>query len=119
MSYNTSNSINVGVMHVVAPAPDNLQIGGCPAMSWSAMWEMLESRAVGFRENARSGLAPSASASANSSLPFSSGAAAIAGAPAHAAESASSNAAPLRSELRGNALRQALSTAARASDLNV
>eukprot|EP00965_Chrysotila_dentata_P109294 3612410-Pleurochrysis_carterae.AAC.1 len=84
---------------------DGLKIGGCPAVSWSAMWEMLDSRATGYRETtAEEGARHAAAASA----------------PVAAAQAAASTStAPLRRELRGNALRQALSTAVRTSDMNV
>eukprot|EP00965_Chrysotila_dentata_P088236 2913619-Pleurochrysis_carterae.AAC.1 len=57
-AYSTSDSIAVGMMQDVC-AEDSLQLGGCPAVSWSAMREMLDSRAVGFRENAPAGAARS------------------------------------------------------------
>eukprot|EP00965_Chrysotila_dentata_P263096 6214761-Pleurochrysis_carterae.AAC.1 len=92
-AYNTADSIAVSMMHDVDVA-DSLQLGGCPAMSWSSMWGMLDARAAGYR--AGSGSAPAPAASADS---------------AQSSAVASSSAAPLRSQLRGNALRQALSTA--------
>eukprot|EP00965_Chrysotila_dentata_P245942 6206862-Pleurochrysis_carterae.AAC.1 len=79
------------------------------------MWEMLDARAVGYREGApapratSSGAASSTAAHASSSTDAAS----------EGVAAPVSTAAPLRSELRGNALRQALSCATRASDLNV
>eukprot|EP00965_Chrysotila_dentata_P163291 5393351-Pleurochrysis_carterae.AAC.1 len=44
LAYSTSDSITVGMMHEVCVDPDgkSLNIGGCPAMSWSAMWDLLD-----------------------------------------------------------------------------
>eukprot|EP00965_Chrysotila_dentata_P109821 3629073-Pleurochrysis_carterae.AAC.1 len=102
-AYSTADSIALGMLHDV-DATDSLKIGGCPAMSWSASWKLLDSRGSGHR-HCRSQNAPvpvsSTSSTARESLP------------------STSSSAPLRKELKGNALRQALSSAARASDLNV
>eukprot|EP00965_Chrysotila_dentata_P027482 912672-Pleurochrysis_carterae.AAC.1 len=80
---------------------------------------MLDSRAAGFREDVRVGCGTGADETCTSDPPHSaassfSGAAGL----AERAAGASSSTAPLRSTLRGNALRQALSTATRVSDLN-
>eukprot|EP00965_Chrysotila_dentata_P263168 6214774-Pleurochrysis_carterae.AAC.10 len=75
------------------------------------MWEMLDSRAVDFRENLHTGGVLDSGNPPAASL--SSGAA-----PANDM-AASSWTASLRIELRGNALRQALSMATRGCDLNV
>eukprot|EP00965_Chrysotila_dentata_P162960 5381455-Pleurochrysis_carterae.AAC.1 len=75
------------------------------------MWELLDSRAVGYREGAASKVGDPGAAC--SSAASSSGAAAPAAA-------AATSTAQLRSTLRGNELRQALSSsAARTSDINV
>eukprot|EP00965_Chrysotila_dentata_P240563 6203786-Pleurochrysis_carterae.AAC.1 len=101
LAYTTADSLAVDMMHDV-DEEDGLQLGGCPAVSWSAMWGMLDARAAGYR-----GGSPTAD-----SVPAAAAEAALSAA-------ASSSSAPLRSELRGNGLRQTLSTATRASDLNV
>eukprot|EP00965_Chrysotila_dentata_P184131 6079756-Pleurochrysis_carterae.AAC.1 len=75
------------------------------------MWELLDSRATGYREAtteerdaALRTLYPSLAAAPSSTIEQ---------------EVPSTSVAPMRQELRGNALRQALSSAARTSDMNV
>eukprot|EP00965_Chrysotila_dentata_P229181 6197030-Pleurochrysis_carterae.AAC.1 len=72
------------------------------------MWEMLDSRAVGYREGASSRLPNQAASTSAVAASSSMGTAAAAAAAAHAATSQ----APLRSTLRGNELREALSSSA-------
>eukprot|EP00965_Chrysotila_dentata_P088356 2918196-Pleurochrysis_carterae.AAC.1 len=79
-------------------------------MSWSAMWALLDARAEGFRGGGTGtgGSRPAALSLASASAVASTEAAA-----------ASSSSAPLRRQLHGNALWQALATASRAGDLNI
>eukprot|EP00965_Chrysotila_dentata_P224117 6193992-Pleurochrysis_carterae.AAC.1 len=95
-AYSASDSITIGMLHDVHVA-DGLKIGGCPAVSWGEMWSLLDSRASGYRDGV---------AAISASEPSTSGA-------PPREESGHSSTVPLRSQLRGNALRQALSTAAR------
>eukprot|EP00965_Chrysotila_dentata_P062278 2063387-Pleurochrysis_carterae.AAC.1 len=73
------------------------------------MWDLLDARAEGFRGGAGTGGShPTAPSLASASALVSAAAAA-----------ASQSSAPLRRQLHGNSLRQALATASRASDLNI
>eukprot|EP00965_Chrysotila_dentata_P259721 6213653-Pleurochrysis_carterae.AAC.1 len=87
-------------------ATDGLLLGGRPATSGSAMWDLLDSRAVGFRETAASGRDTARQASAAA---MSTAATAASLTVTAASSTASTSTAPLRCELKGNAFGQALS----------
>eukprot|EP00965_Chrysotila_dentata_P045829 1523240-Pleurochrysis_carterae.AAC.1 len=53
-AYSTADSITVGIMHEV-DSVKKLKIGGCPAVPWSEMWQMLDGRADGYREDPATG----------------------------------------------------------------
>eukprot|EP00965_Chrysotila_dentata_P027293 906673-Pleurochrysis_carterae.AAC.1 len=78
-------------------------------MPWGAMWALLDSRATGYREGATGRVRAHTAASTSTAT--------SSAASAEAAAAATSRA-PLHRVLRGNELREALSSAARTSDLN-